>query len=118
MLYNLCHNAIKFANEGGKFEIRIERDDDGKVRVSVYDEGNVIADEEQSLVFERFFKSDKSRGLDKSGVGLGLYISKTIMDAHNEKIGVITKNGIGTEFYFTLKEGDSVKRRGRADISE
>ena len=107
VLYNLCHNAIKFSAEGGKFEIKITEIADKKIRISVYDEGKTIAKEEESLVFERFFKSDKSRGLDKSGVGLGLYISKTIIDAHNEKIGVRTVDGVGTEFYFTLKEGDA-----------
>jgi signal transduction histidine kinase len=118
VLYNLCHNAIKFASDGAKFEIRIERADAKKVRISVYNEGNTIAKEDLMMVFERFFKSDKSRGLDKSGVGLGLYIAKTIIDAHDEKIGVITKGDVGTEFYFTLKEGETVKRHQKREYLE
>ena len=63
------------------------------------------------MVFDRFYKSDKSRGLDKTGVGLGLYISKTIIDAHEEHISVESREGFGTEFSFTLKEGEPTKRR-------
>lgn len=118
VLYNLCHNAIKFASEGAKFEIKIERAENKRVRISVYNDGKTIDKEDESMIFERFFKSDKSRGLDKSGVGLGLYISKTIIDAHGEKIGVINQNGLGTEFYFTLKEGEALKRRQRPEIAE
>ena len=110
VLYNLCHNAIKFSNEGGRLEIKITHTDNNKLRVSVFDQGKTLAEEDKAMVFERFFKSDKSRGLDKSGVGLGLYISKTIIDAHSETIGVNTFDGVGTEFYFTLKEGEPIKR--------
>ena len=63
------------------------------------------------MIFERFYKSDKSRGLDKSGVGLGLYICKTIIDAHEEEISVKSEDGIGTEFSFTLKEGELQRRK-------
>ncbi len=118
VLYNLCHNAIKFANEGAKFEIRIQRAENKRVRISVFDEGKTIAKDEENLVFERFFKSDKSRGLDKSGVGLGLYIAKTIIDAHEEKIGIVTHDNIGTEIYFTLKEGETLKRRAKQEYIE
>lgn len=111
VMYNLCHNAIKFSNEGGKFIIRFKYQQ-GKIRVSVFNEGQVIAIEDQPMIFERFYKSDKSRGLDKSGVGLGLYICKTIIDAHKEEIHVESSEGIGTEFWFTLKAGESHKRKG------
>ena len=111
VLYNLCHNAIKFSREGGKLSIKIARFGVGKVRISVFDEGQVIPKEDINMVFERFYKSDKSRGLDKSGVGLGLYICKTIIDAHGEEIRVESIENEGTEFYFTLKEGESHKRK-------
>ena len=65
----------------------------------------MIPPEEHSAVFDRFYKTDKSRGIDKNGVGLGLYISKTIIDAHNEEIAVKSDEA-GTEFSFTLKPGD------------
>ena len=111
VVYNLCHNAIKFSSEGGRFSIKISRCENKKIRFSVFDEGKIIPDEDLNLVFDRFYKSDKSRGLDKSGVGLGLYISKTIIEAHGEKIFVRSEEGFGTEFSFTLKEGESHKRK-------
>lgn len=111
VVYNLCHNAIKFSREGGKFVIRISKLENGKIRVAVFDEGQTISKEDIPMIFERFYKSDKSRGLDKSGVGLGLYICKTIIDAHGEEIRVESNEGVGTEFWFTLKEGDTQKRK-------
>ena len=111
VLYNLCHNAIKFSREGGKFRISISRVAVGKIRVAVYDEGQSISSEDSKMVFDRFYKTDKSRGLDKSGVGLGLYISKTIIDAHGEFIGVESVEGESCEFYFTLKEGEQPQKR-------
>jgi len=103
ILYNICDNAIKFSHEGGVYRIRIlERD--RKIFVSVYNEGIGIPAEDLPHVFERFYKGDKSRGLDKRGVGLGLYIAKSIIDAHNEEIWVKSKQGEYCEFIFTLKK--------------
>ena len=111
VLYNLCHNAIKFAREEGKFAIRITRIPGKKIKVSVFDEGQSIAEADKKLVFDRFYKTDESRGLDKNGVGLGLYISKTIIDAHEEDIWVESVEGVSSEFIFTLKEGTPVQKR-------
>ena len=110
VLYNLCHNAIKFAREEGKLRIRITRTTDTKLKIAVYDQGQLISAEDASLIFDRFYKTDKSRGLDKSGVGLGLYISKTIIDAHGETIGVEAGDD-GCEFWFTLTEGTQPQKR-------
>ena len=102
VLYNISHNAVKFAREEGVLRIRIAHSKDRKVRVSIYNDGQGIPPADIPFVFERFYKSDKSRGLDKAGVGLGLYISKMIIAAHGEKIwvdGEYTKN---CEFSFTL----------------
>ena len=110
VLYNLCHNAIKFARDGGRFIIRIENSEAKKIKVSVMDDGECLVGEDKDRVFDRFYKTDKSRGLDKNGVGLGLYICKTIVEAHGEKIGVISESE-GCEFWFTLKEGEALERR-------
>ncbi len=104
IFYNLCDNGVKFAAEGGKFRISVKKQKNKKVLVSVYNDGQGIADADLPYVFERFYKSDKSRGLNKTGVGLGLYISKTIVDAHGEKIWVESEYGKGCEFSFTLTQ--------------
>ncbi|MBR5872590.1 MAG: HAMP domain-containing histidine kinase, partial [Oscillospiraceae bacterium] len=81
VVYNLIDNAVKFANEGGciSFSYSVK---DGSVFVSVKNTGNGIAQQELPRLFDRFYKTDKSRSLDKSGVGLGLYIVQTIVNQH------------------------------------
>lgn len=101
ILYNICDNAVKFSGEGGKYRIRIT-EKGKKIFVSVYNEGDGIKAEDLPHVFDRFYKTDKSRGLDKTGVGLGLYISKSIIDAHGEEIWVKSRYGEYCEFIFTL----------------
>ena len=102
VFYNICHNAVKFSRDGAAFRIRISLNREKKVQVAVYNEGQGISGEDLPLIFERFYKSDKSRGLDKSGIGLGLFISKTIMTAHGERIWVTSEEGSNCEFFFTL----------------
>ena len=104
VVYNLCHNAIKFSYEKSKYRISIKTEQD-KVRITIYNEGIGIPSEELPFVFDRFFKSDKSRGLDKTGAGLGLYISKTIILAHGQDLTVNSEYGKNCEFTFTLKRG-------------
>ncbi len=103
VLYNLCDNAVKFASEGGRLELEIKYMKGKKLVVSVYNEGQGISPEDINMVFDRFYKSDKSRGLNKNGAGLGLFISKTIMDAHGEKIWVESEFGKNCKFSFTLE---------------
>ena len=104
-------NVACFAKNGGKFAISITRIENKRIRISVYDEGEAIDREELPLVFDRFYKTDKSRGLDKTGVGLGLYICKTIIDAHGEKIYAESPTDNGAEFWFTLPENDLGRKR-------
>ncbi len=103
ILYNICDNGIKFARPGGAYRINL-REMNKKVYISVYNEGAGIPAEDIPHIFDRFYKSDKSRGLDKTGVGLGMYIAKTIVDAHGETISVSSKQGEYCEFTFTLKK--------------
>ncbi len=101
IFYNICHNAVKFSREGGKYRVRIiEREK--KVCVSVFNEGVGIPEDDLPFIFERFYKSDKSRGLDRTGVGLGMFIAKTVIDAHGEEIWVKSVYGENCEFSFTL----------------
>lgn len=114
VLYNLCHNAIKFSRKNGRFFIRIKQMSAKKLLVSVYDDGQVLSAEDAAKIFDRFYKTDKSRGLDKSGVGLGLYICKTIIDAHGEQL-YVEPHAEGCEFCFTLKAGTSMPRLKSAE---
>ena len=101
VLYNLLDNAIKFSNPDST--ITIETTERGeKVYISVKDYGIGIPKKSLSKIWERFYKSDLSRGKDKKGTGLGLSIVKEIIQAHNENINVISTEGVGTEFIFSL----------------
>ena len=103
VVYNLCHNAIKFSYSGGAYRVSVKSLDDDKIKFSIYNEGIGISNDELPFVFDRFYKSDKSRGLDKTGVGLGLFISKTIIDAHNGDMRVDSVYEKWCEFSFTLQ---------------
>jgi len=103
VLYNICDNAVKFSRESGKYIINV-KDAQDKVKVSVYNEGVGITEDDLPHVFDRFYKSDKSRGVDKLGVGLGLYISKTIMDNLGEKISVRSEYEKYCEFEITISK--------------
>jgi len=100
VIYNLLENAAKFARSGSDLYLSVAAMD-GKARVVVQNLGETIPAEELPLLFERFHKSDKSRSEDKDGVGLGLYIVKTILEQHKEKINVTSEDGV-TTFSFSL----------------
>jgi signal transduction histidine kinase len=101
VLYNLIDNAIKFSHNNSKIRVSSEEKGD-KVLISVKDYGIGIPKDSINKVWERFFKTDASRGRDKRGTGLGLSITKEIIQAHNENINVISTEGVGTEFTFSL----------------
>ena len=102
VLYNLIDNGIKFSPVNSDIYITtIERGD--KVLVSIKDNGTGITKDDLKKIWDRFFKTDHSRGKDKTGTGLGLAIVKEILTAHDENINVISTPGVGTEFIFTLQ---------------
>jgi signal transduction histidine kinase len=102
VLYNLLDNAIKFSHRNSSIKIEtVEKSN--KLFVSVKDSGIGIPKDSIKLIWNRFYKTDLSRGKDKKGTGLGLSIVKEIIQAHNENINVISTEGVGTEFIFTLE---------------
>lgn len=101
VVYNLVDNAIKFSPENGTITITVY-EKNGKLFVSVKDEGPGIEKDKQNKVWDRFYKTDKSRGKDKKGTGLGLSITKEIIKAHGENIDLISTEGAGSEFVFSL----------------
>jgi signal transduction histidine kinase len=101
VLYNLIDNALKFSHTNSSINIETSLKNE-KVFVSVKDYGIGIPKHSIPKIWERFYKSDLSRGKDKKGTGLGLSIVKGIINAHNENINVISTEGAGTEFIFTL----------------
>ncbi len=101
ILYNLVDNALKFTNENGVLKIAI-KNSGAKHSISVFNTGLGIVKEELPFVFDRFYKADSSRGLDKTGTGLGLYIAKSKIESHGEKITVNSEYGKNCEFVFTL----------------
>lgn len=101
VLYNLIDNAIKFSNDNSSIEVETTVKHE-KVFVSVKDYGTGIPKDSQKKIWERFYKTDSSRGKDKRGTGLGLSIVKEIIQSHDEHINVISTEGVGTEFTFSL----------------
>lgn len=101
VLYNLLDNAIKFSEDNSIITIETtERA--GKVFTSVKDYGIGIPRSALNKIWERFYKTDLSRGKDKKGTGLGLAIVKEVIQAHGENVNVISTEGVGTEFVFSL----------------
>ncbi len=104
VLYNLIDNAIKFSHSDSVIQLETSERYD-KVFVSVRDSGVGIPKANLKKIWDRFYKTDPSRGRDKKGTGLGLSIVKEIIQAHGQTIDVISTVGVGTEFIFTLSRG-------------
>lgn len=101
VMYNLLDNAIKFSPNGSQITIETTLRHE-KVFISVKDQGIGIPRDSMKKIWERFYKTDASRGKDKKGTGLGLSIVKEIITSHGEHINAISTEGVGTEFIFTL----------------
>lgn len=103
VVYNLLDNALKFSSNNSCIILETS-EKNGKVFVSIKDHGSGIPKEKLSKIWERFYKLDSSRGKDRFGTGLGLSIVKEIINAHGQNINVISTEGVGTEFIFTLEK--------------
>ena len=105
VLYNLIDNAIKFSKDNSSIEIETDVRHE-KVFVSVRDHGVGIPRESLNKIWERFYKTDTSRGKERKGNGLGLSIVKEIINQHEQTITAISTEGVGTEFNFSLDMGE------------
>lgn len=105
VLYNLLDNAIKFSHHDSVIKLETT-EKHNKIFVSVKDSGIGIPKDNLKLIWDRFYKSDISRGKDKKGTGLGLAITKEIIRSHGEHINVISTEGVGSEFIFSLPKSD------------
>ncbi len=101
VLYNLVDNAIKFSHSDSSIKIETY-EKHNKIFVSVKDSGIGIPKESIKQIWNRFYKTDLSRGKDKKGTGLGLSITREIIQSHSENINVVSTEGVGTEFVFSL----------------
>lgn len=102
VLVNLLDNAIKFTGAGGRIEVALEQDAD-TVRVLVRDTGIGIDAENLARIFEKFYQVDASSTREFGGAGLGLALSKALVEAHGGRIGVLSAPGQGSTFWFTLR---------------
>ncbi len=101
VIVNLMDNAVKFCSENGTISVT-SMHKGKKVYVSIENTGDGINNEDINYIWDRFYKTDKSRVRDKKGIGLGLYIVKNIISQHGEQINVESLNGV-TKFTFTLQ---------------
>ena len=101
VIYNLLDNAVKFSDKNTTITMETS-ERHGKCYVSIKDEGCGIPRECLSKIWDRFYKADSSRGRDRTGTGLGLSIVKEIISAHDQNISVMSTEGVGTEFVFSL----------------
>lgn len=116
VLYNIISNALKFTPEKGELKIDISKEkSSGKYMVSVYNTGIGMKEEELPFVFDSFYKADSSRGLDKTGTGLGMFIAKSKIEAHGERIGVESEYEKYCRFWFTLSGNEKQVQKAISD---
>ncbi len=116
VLYNLLENAVKFTNEGGYIEIHCVETPE-RVTVSVRNSGPGISPDDVKLIFDRFYKTDKSRSQDKNGMGLGLYIVKTMVQLHGGEIRAESVENDYTLFEFWIpNKGDKGEKKDKKTV--
>lgn len=118
VLYNLIENAIKFTPENGYIYIRVDMGKHNTVVVHIRNSGEGLTRQEMSKVFERFYKTDRSRSTDKTGMGFGLFIVKKIVALHNGNIVVGSIKGEYTSFEVTLPNARAMEINVTAEIAD
>ena len=104
VMANLLSNAAKFSHQNGVVEVAVDKQENNCIRISVTDHGDGIAKEFYNTIFDKFTQQDASDTKQKGGTGLGLNITKAIIEKHGGEIGFISSEGEGTTFYFDLPE--------------
>lgn len=102
VLANLVSNAIKFSPEGEVVSVGLSVTDENRVRVTISDKGSGIAPELHGKVFKKFFQTEDSKARGRKGTGLGLFIAKEIIEAHEGRVAFTSLPGQGTSFFFDL----------------
>ena len=113
VIYNLTDNAMKFAATGSTITIRLYKKG-VKAYVSIKNVGEPIPEDDLPYIFDRFHKSDRSRSMDKDGVGLGLYLVKKIINSHGEEVAVSSRDGV-TVFVFTLSLAPAKQKKEKSE---
>ncbi len=103
VLVNLLSNAIKFSDQGSRIQVAAERNEGNTVKISVSDHGRGISAEKIAIIFDRYQQSTSSDAHAGSGFGLGLYICKQLLKAHDSDLIVRSREGEGSTFSFNLK---------------
>ena len=120
VVYNLIENAVKFTNDGGAISVQVS-DSIDRTTVVIENTGPGIAPEDLPMIFERFYKTDKSRSRDKNGMGLGLYIVRTILKLHGGDIAVSSAVGQFCRFEFYIpkpQEAPKLKDTGSFKLKD
>lgn len=102
ILGNLLDNAIKYGRADGTVSVAAKLAEDGKIEVSVADDGPGIPPDSLERIFERFYRVDKARSREQGGTGLGLSIVKHIVQSHSGRVWAVSRLGVGSTFFFTL----------------
>ena len=105
VLTNLIVNSVKYGKDDGETRVKLS-DALQNIQIEIADNGIGIGKEHLPRLFERFYRVDKSRSRDQGGTGLGLAIVKHIIEAHEQKINVLSTEGVGSVFTFMLEKGE------------
>jgi signal transduction histidine kinase len=115
VLTNLLSNAVKYSPDGGRVVVSARDLGDGKVSVSVADQGIGIPDDQIGRLFTRFHRVDSGDSRKQYGTGIGLYLVKHLIEAHRGEVSVASRVGEGSTFTFVLPTKLSLEEEARED---
>jgi signal transduction histidine kinase len=99
---NILDNAVKYSPNGSQVSVRLEEEKNGDYLISIIDQGIGVSPQQFDHIFERFYRVHNMASQQYSGIGLGLYVAKAIIDRHGGRIWFTSNSGLGTTFYFTI----------------